>query len=73
MVLKTFSVKEETYDKFYNLCQDYGLNMSRQIELFMESMIKDEPEPKKEYVAKLEKIRKGKFVPVKSFADRYKL
>lgn len=36
-------------------------------------MIKKEPEAKKEYLEKLERIRSGKFIKVKSFADSYRL
>ncbi len=39
----------------------------------MESMVEDEPKAKQEYLKKLEKIRKGNFVPVKSFTERYGL
>jgi hypothetical protein len=37
----------------------------------MPSQKKDEPVAKKEYVARLERIRKGKFVGVKSVSGRY--
>ena len=73
MALKTFNVQEETYDKFSSFCKGHGISMSKQVELFMRSMIEEEPEPKKEYLEKLERIRKGKFIRVKSFSDRYKL
>ena len=73
MALKTFNVSQEVYEKFYRLCKEYGLSMSRQIEMFMASQVAEEPEARKEYVEKLERIRKGKFVSVKSFAGRYGL
>jgi antitoxin component of RelBE/YafQ-DinJ toxin-antitoxin module len=73
MVLKTFSVQEEIYKKFSEFCKGHGVSMSKQIEMFMESMIQNEPKAKKEYLEKLERIRKGKFIRVKSFTDRYKL
>jgi len=73
MVLKTFSVQEEVYHKFSDFCKGHGVSMSKQIELFMESILEEEPEAKKEYLEKLERIRKGKFIRVKSFADRYGL
>jgi hypothetical protein len=47
--------------------------MSKQVEFFMESMVEEEPEAKQEYLKKLERIRKGKFIPVKNFAERYGL
>ena len=73
MVLKTFNVQENVYNKFSHFCRDLGISMSKQIEFFMESFIEKEPEAKKEYLEKLEKIRKGKFVRIKSIADRYGL
>ena len=33
--------------------------------------MKKQQEEKKEYLEKLERIRKGKFIRVKSFAERY--
>lgn len=47
--------------------------MSKQIEMFMKSMVEDEPEAKKEYLDKLNRVRKGNFVRIKSIADRYGL
>ncbi|RLE39324.1 hypothetical protein DRJ17_01225 [Candidatus Woesearchaeota archaeon] len=73
MVLKTFNVQEDVYNKFSRFCKNLGISMSKQIEFFMESFIENEPEAKKQYLEKLEKIRRGKFVKVKSFADRYGL
>jgi len=73
MVMKTFSVGEEVYSKFSSFCKENGINMSKQVELFMESMIEQEPEAKKEYLEKLNRIRKGKFVKVSNFAERYGL
>jgi len=65
MVLKTFNVQEEVYKKFSSFCKEHGISMSKQIELFMESQIEDEPEAKKEYLEKLERIRKSKFIGVR--------
>ena len=73
MALKTFNVQEEVYAKFSNFCKGHGVSMSKQVEMFMESMLEEEPEAKQEYLEKLERIRKGKFTRVKSFADRYEL
>ena len=73
MVLKTFNVQANVYDKFSKFCKEHGISMSKQVEFFMESMVEEEPEVKKEYLEKLERIRKGKFIRVKSFADRYEL
>ena len=73
MVLKTFNVQENTYDKFSSFCRAHGISMSKQIEMFMESIIAKEPEAKKEYLEKLERIRKGRFIHVENFAKRYGL
>ena len=73
MVLKTFNVQEETYNKFSRFCKDYGISMSKQVEIFMRSQIEEEPKAKKKYLKKLEKIRKGKFIRVNNFAKRYGL
>ncbi|MBI2564977.1 hypothetical protein HYV79_03235 [Candidatus Woesearchaeota archaeon] len=71
MVLKTFNVEEVVYKKFSDFCKGHGVSMSKQVELFMESMVEEEPEAKQEYLQKLERIRKGKFMRVDNFASRY--
>lgn len=71
MVLKTFNVQEEVYAKFSAFCKSMGLSMSKQVEMFMESFLEEEPEAKKSYLKKLDKIRKGKFIRVKDFGKRY--
>ena len=73
MVLKTFNVEEDVYKQFSRFCKEHGLSMSRQVQLFMQSQVVDEPEAKREYLEKLQRIRKGKFIAVKSFAQRYDL
>ena len=73
MALKTFNVQEEVYKKFSNFCKGHGVSMSKQVEMFMESMVEEEPEAKQEYLEKLNRIRQGKFIRVKSIADRYGL
>ena len=73
MALKTFNVEEAVYKKFSDFCKGHGVSMSKQVELFMESMLEDDPEAKQEYLQKLERIRKGRFIRVDSFAQRYGL
>ena len=73
MVLKTFNVQEGVYKKFSHFCKEHGVSMSKQVEFFMESIIAEDPEAKKEYLEKLERIRKGKFIKVQNFAERYGL
>jgi antitoxin component of RelBE/YafQ-DinJ toxin-antitoxin module len=73
MVLKTFNLDEAVYSKFSHFCKNHGISMSRQVQIFMESQVEEEPEVKMEYLQRLEKIRKGKFVKVENFAKRYGL
>ena len=73
MAIKTFNVNEEIYAKFSTFCKEHGISMSKQVQMFMESQVEDEPETKTEYLERLERIRKGKFIKVKSFAERYGL
>ena len=72
MAIKTFNVSEETYKKFSGYCKDHGLSMSKQIDLFMKSQVEEEPKARKEYLEKLERIRKGNFVKTKTpLTERY--
>jgi len=73
MVLKTFNVKENVYAQFSKFCKSHGISMSRQIQMFMESFIETNHEANEEYLKKLKRIRKGNFIKVKSFSDRYEL
>jgi hypothetical protein len=73
MVLKTFNVEEIIYKRFSDFCKGHGVSMSKQIELFMESVIEEDPEAKKKYLEKLDRIRKGRFIRVNNFAQRYGL
>jgi 3-hydroxyacyl-CoA dehydrogenase len=73
MVLKTFNVQEAVYKKFSSFCKSHGISMSKQVQIFMESMVEEDPQVKKEYLEKLDRIRKGKFISVSSFSDRYGL
>jgi hypothetical protein len=36
-------------------------------------MVENEPKAKKEYLERLDRIRKGNFIKVNNFAERYKL
>ena len=69
MVLKTFNVEEPTYKKFSDFCKGNGISMSKQIEFFMKSVIEEEPQAKKEYLKKLERIRKQKTIHIGSLED----
>jgi len=39
----------------------------------MESVVEEDPKVKAEYLKKLDRIRKGKFIRVNNFAERYGL
>jgi hypothetical protein len=41
MVLKTFSIDEEIFKKFSGFCKKRGLIMSKQIEMFMKSLLEE--------------------------------
>ncbi|MEK6953864.1 MAG: hypothetical protein AABX01_02580 [Candidatus Micrarchaeota archaeon] len=73
MAIKTFNIAENVYEQFSAFCKERGLSMSRQVQFFMENFIENEPEARVDYLAKLEEIRKGKFIKVRSFASRYGL
>ena len=73
MVLKTFNVSEEVYLRFSRFCKEYGISMSKQVEMFMASQIEEEPKVRREYLEKLDKIRKGRFVRIKNFDEHYGL
>jgi hypothetical protein len=69
MVLKTFNLEEEAYRKFSEFCKGHGLSMSKQINIFIESQMEEEPEVKKEYLKKLELIQKGKGTRFRNVAE----
>ncbi len=72
MVIKTFNVNEESYSKFSSYCKQFGLSMSKQVDLFMKSQIEEKPKIREEYLKKLDSIRKSKFIKVDgSLMDRY--
>lgn len=73
MALKTFNINESVYERFSRFCKGNGISMSKQVEIFMASQVEDEPVARADYMKRLERIRKGKFVGVKSFAKRYGL
>ena len=73
MALKTFNVSQDIYLKFSSFCKESGISMSKQVETFMASQIEEEPRARAEYLRRLDSLRKGNFIPVKSFASRYGL
>tara|TARA_Y100000310_G_C20083541_1_gene534972 strand:- start:180 stop:401 length:222 start_codon:yes stop_codon:yes gene_type:complete len=73
MVLKTFNLDERTYKKFSDFCKENGISMSKQVNIFIESQMEEDPEVREEYLKKLEAVRKGRFIKVDSFSKRYGL
>lgn len=69
MVIKTFNLDEETYNKFSEFCKEYGLSMSSQINIFIKSQLEEKPKVREEYLKKLERIRKGKFIRIGNIED----
>lgn len=69
MVIKAFNLDEETYRKFSEFCKEHGLSMSKQINIFIQSQMTEEPKVRKEYLKKLEAIRKGKFIKIGNLED----
>jgi antitoxin component of RelBE/YafQ-DinJ toxin-antitoxin module len=72
MVIKTFNVSEDVYSKFSKYCKELGISMSKQVDTFMRSQIEEEPQARKDYIQRLDNIRKGKFVKIEgSLLNRY--
>jgi hypothetical protein len=69
MVLKTFNLDNETYDKFSEFCKENGLSMSKQVDIFIKAQIEESPKVREEYLKKLELIRRGRFIKVGGFED----
>ena len=73
MVIKTFNLTQDVYEKFLQFCKTNGISMSKQIEMFMKSRVEEKEEVREEYLQKLEDIRRGKFIRVDDFAKQYSL
>jgi len=69
MVLKTFNIEEETYNKFSEFCRQNGISMSKQIDIFIKAQIEEKPRVRAEYLQRLETIRKGKFIKIGGIED----
>ena len=69
MALKTFNINPEVYNKFSNICKSNGISMSKQIEVFIKSQLEEKPKVRKEYLEKLERIRRGSFIEVGTIED----
>jgi len=74
MVLKTFNLEEDVYKKFAEFCKANGISMSKQINIFINAQVAEEPRVREEYLQKLDMIRKGRFLKIGSienFKKRY--
>jgi len=74
MVIKSFNVEDATYRKFSELCKGSGISMSKQIDFFMKYVVEEEPKAKKEYIKKLNDIRKQRSIHIsglEGFKKRY--
>ena len=69
MVIKTFNLEEDAYQKFADFCKEHGFSMSKQINIFIKAQIELKPKVREEYLQKLEAIRKGRFIKVGSIED----
>jgi len=73
MAIKSFNIAEEVYGKYSKFCKGYGISMSKQVEMFMEAQLEEEPKAKKAYLEKLDRISRGKFRLIKNFAREFGL
>jgi len=69
MVLKTFNIDEKTYKTFSEFCRENGISMSKQIEIFIKSQLEEKPKVRQEYLKKLERIRRGKFIKINNIDE----
>ena len=69
MVLKTFNLEEQTYQKFSDFCKNNGISMSKQIDIFIKAQIEEKPKIRAEYLQRLDNIRKGNFIKIGSITD----
>jgi len=69
MVLKTFNLEEKIYKKFSDFCKANGISMSKQINIFINAQVTEEPKVREEYLRKLDLIRKGRFIKVGGIED----
>ena len=74
MVVKTFNLEDEVYKRFSDFCKENGLSMSQQVNLFIKSQIETSPKVRQEYLERLEKVRKERFMKlenIEEFKKRY--
>lgn len=69
MVLKTFNIEKEVYEKFAKYCKENGISMSKQITLFIKSQIEIEKKVRDEHLRKLEAVHRTNFIKAGSNED----
>lgn len=69
MVLKTFNLEEGVYKKFSDFCRENGISMSKQVNLFIKAQMAPEPKVREEYLKKIDRLMKGKFIKVKDLNE----
>ena len=69
MVLKTFNVEEDTFEKYSQFCKEHGISMSNQVNTFIKSQVETEPKVREEYLKRLDSLRKGKFIKIGVHGD----
>ena len=59
MAIKTFNIDAGIHRRFSDFCKEYGISMSRQIEMFMLHQLEENPARKREHAEKLERMSRG--------------
>ncbi len=67
------NINNKLFHKFEVFCEEHGTTPDSEIETFILSILEDDEEITEEYKAKLEGIRKGKFLKISSFAEQFGL
>ena len=57
MVVRSFSLNEEVFKNFHEMCSQRGLNMSKQIEFFMQYCTQTNPALKQETLNKIHQTK----------------
>lgn len=65
MALKTFNINQDVYARFSAFCMERGISMSRQVQIFMDAQLEEEPEARKEYLKSLLRKIQNKSPPFK--------
>ena len=61
MAHKTFNINEKVHKEYSKFCKENGINMSKQIEFFMQAQIAKTKKERDKYLDKLKATRRGQF------------